>query len=56
MSATYKSNELENFFNADLNSVDEEIMQSINFELNRQQNQIELIASENITLLFGHSF
>ncbi|ASK78957.1 serine hydroxymethyltransferase [Paraphotobacterium marinum] len=49
MSATYKSNELENFFNADLNSVDEEIMQSINFELNRQQNQIELIASENIT-------
>jgi glycine hydroxymethyltransferase len=36
------------FFNADLSQVDSAIAQAIDHELDRQQNQIELIASENI--------
>lgn len=37
-----------NFFSADLSSVDPDIAKAIDNEMNRQQNQIELIASENI--------
>ncbi len=36
------------FFSKSLNEIDKEISQAIDKELNRQQNQIELIASENI--------
>jgi glycine hydroxymethyltransferase len=36
------------FFNTNLENTDHEIFNSINKELNRQKNQIELIASENI--------
>lgn len=36
------------FFNKDLKSIDPEVFEYINKELNRQQYQIELIASENI--------
>lgn len=38
----------EGFFSAGLEVTDPELKQSLNGELNRQQNQIELIASENI--------
>jgi len=44
----YASNYLDRFFNSDLRCSDKAIYKSINSELNRQQNQIELIASENI--------
>ncbi len=37
-----------NFFNSDLSIIDEEVAAAIKQELNRQQNEIELIASENI--------
>ena len=37
------------FFNNDIKISDPEVYQTIQNELNRQQNQIELIASENIT-------
>ncbi|MCG8546999.1 MAG: serine hydroxymethyltransferase [Alphaproteobacteria bacterium] len=40
--------ETEDFFSADLASVDPELYAAIGGELGRQQNQIELIASENI--------
>ena len=36
------------FFSSPLKDIDNEIHQAINLELDRQQNQIELIASENI--------
>ena len=36
------------FFGADLAAADRDIFDRIGLELNRQQNQIELIASENI--------
>ena len=36
------------FFSSSLSEIDNEIYQAINKELSRQQNQIELIASENI--------
>jgi len=41
--------EVEGFFANDLDVVDPEIQEAIDNELNRQQTQIELIASENIT-------
>ena len=36
------------FFSSPLQEIDNEIHEAINKELSRQQNQIELIASENI--------
>ena len=42
------NNYLNNFFDEGLATADKEIFQSINQEFNRQQNHIELIASENI--------
>ena len=42
------SSNLETFFNASLSEQDPEILESINLELGRQQQHIELIASENI--------
>ncbi|RYV04209.1 serine hydroxymethyltransferase [Shewanella sp. OPT22] len=45
---TYSDRELESFFSSDLASVDGAVMQTISQESTRQQNQIELIASENI--------
>jgi glycine hydroxymethyltransferase len=44
----YPSQAHENFFNQSLVETDPELMASINDELRRQQDQIELIASENI--------
>ncbi len=38
----------ENFFSSNLEHADKDLFQSISQELSRQQNQIELIASENI--------
>ena len=38
----------ENFFSSNLEHADKDLFQSISKELSRQQNQIELIASENI--------
>jgi len=38
----------ENFFSSNLEHADQDLYQSISQELSRQQNQIELIASENI--------
>ncbi len=38
----------ENFFSSNLEQADKDLYQSISQELSRQQNQIELIASENI--------
>lgn len=46
---SYPSNKLKDFFNKPLTDSDAELMSSINGELIRQQGQIELIASENIT-------
>jgi glycine hydroxymethyltransferase len=42
------SNDMNNFFETHLASTDPEILAAIKGELSRQQNQIELIASENI--------
>ena len=42
------NNFLDSFFDSDLESSDNEIFNSIQKEFNRQQNHIELIASENI--------
>ncbi|MEZ5692090.1 MAG: serine hydroxymethyltransferase [Rickettsiales bacterium] len=39
---------MNNFFETDLSSADAEVFAAVNEELNRQQTQIELIASENI--------
>ena len=44
----YISQQFENFFEKNLSEVDPEIFKAINNELVRQQNHIELIASENI--------
>ena len=44
----YKNNDYKNFFEKNLNDVDPEIFLAINEEIIRQQNHIELIASENI--------
>jgi len=44
----YPTNDLQNFFNQSLEERDSKIFSSIQDELGRQQNQIELIASENI--------
>ena len=43
MSANYQ-----NFFDNDLSSIDPDLYNSIKLELERQQQHIELIASENI--------
>ena len=40
---------VEDFFVKDLSEVDAEVYEATRGELNRQQTQIELIASENIT-------
>ncbi len=45
---SYLNTDLENFFNLSFSSKDPEIFASVNNELERQQSQIELIASENI--------
>ncbi len=44
----YSSNSYQNFFDSDLSSTDPDLYNSINQELKRQQEHIELIASENI--------
>jgi glycine hydroxymethyltransferase len=44
----YKNSEFKNFFEKSLLDIDPEIFKAINEELTRQQNHIELIASENI--------
>ena len=44
----YASQDLECFFEASLADIDPDLKKSIDDELGRQQNQIELIASENI--------
>ena len=44
----YISNEYQNFFDNDLSISDPDLYNSINLELKRQQEHIELIASENI--------
>ena len=44
----YKNSEFKNFFEKSLLDIDPEIYKAINEELVRQQNHIELIASENI--------
>jgi len=44
----YASQDLEHFFEASLADIDPDLKKSIDDELERQQNQIELIASENI--------
>jgi len=45
---SYQSTDLEQFFSQNLHDRDNDIYDSIAAELHRQQNQIELIASENI--------
>ena len=44
----YMSNGYENFFDKDLSTTDPDLYESIKLELERQQQHIELIASENI--------
>ena len=44
----YMSNTYENFFDKDLSVTDPDLYNSIKLELERQQQHIELIASENI--------
>ena len=46
--AALKENEMSGFFTQDIDAVDTEVHAAIRDELNRQQTQIELIASENI--------
>ena len=48
VAVTYSDRELESFFSSDLASVDGAVMQTISQESTRQEQQIELIASENI--------
>lgn len=48
MKNVYTSNELAHFFSADLSETDGAIQAAINLEVQRQEQQIELIASENI--------
>ena len=44
----YTSKKYQNFFENDLSTTDVELNKAINLELQRQQEHIELIASENI--------
>ena len=44
----YANNDLGTFFDSEITDRDPAIAQAIQMELNRQQTQIELIASENI--------
>jgi glycine hydroxymethyltransferase len=44
----YTSNDFQNFFDKDLSKTDPDLFNSIKLELERQQQHIELIASENI--------
>ncbi len=44
----YTSNDYQNYFDNDLSNTDPELFRSIKLELQRQQEHIELIASENI--------
>ena len=44
----YMSNTYETFFDNDLSTTDPDLYNSIKLELQRQQEHIELIASENI--------
>ena len=44
----YSSNSFQNFFDSNLSLTDPELFNSIKLELERQQQHIELIASENI--------
>ena len=44
----YMSNSYQNFFDNDLSTSDPDLYNSIKLELERQQQHIELIASENI--------
>ena len=44
----YSSEHYQNFFEGDLSTTDTELYNAINLELQRQQEHIELIASENI--------
>tara|TARA_B100000686_G_scaffold256640_1_gene268424 strand:+ start:109 stop:1425 length:1317 start_codon:yes stop_codon:yes gene_type:complete len=44
----YSSNSYQNFFDSDLSKTDPDLYNSIKLELERQQQHIELIASENI--------
>ena len=44
----YSSNDYQNFFDSDLSNSDPDLYNSIKLELQRQQQHIELIASENI--------
>ena len=44
----YISNDYQNFFDNDLSKTDPDLYNSIKLELRRQQEHIELIASENI--------
>jgi len=44
----YMSNIYQNFFDNDLSTTDPDLYNSIKLELERQQQHIELIASENI--------
>lgn len=48
MKSTHKSAELETFFSAKLSTVDAPVQKAIDLEIKRQEQQIELIASENI--------
>jgi glycine hydroxymethyltransferase len=48
MNSQYKSHELEQFFSAKLPDTDGAIQVAIDLEIKRQEQQIELIASENI--------
>ena len=44
----YMSDDYQNFFDNDLSTTDPDLYNSIKLELERQQQHIELIASENI--------
>ena len=44
----YTSEDYHNFFEGNLSTIDTELYNAINLELQRQQEHIELIASENI--------
>ena len=44
----YLNNQYQSFFENNLSKIDPDIHKAISDELNRQQNHIELIASENI--------
>jgi len=44
----YSSDDYQNFFDSDLSKTDPDLYNSIKLELERQQQHIELIASENV--------